>query len=273
MNVNDWLSQATARLTAENFLTARLDTQILLSHVLKISRASLLAQPETTLSANHLHQADQLLHKRLHHQPIAYILGTKEFYGRNFVITPAVLVPRPETEAMIDLALSLPDRDFRLLDLGTGSGIIGLTLALERPAWQITLTDVDSAALAVAQQNAHALGVTSATFRQQNLLANDMTSYDIVVANLPYVPADRQHRPDLQAEPAQALFSGADGLNHYRRLFTDLAKRDSIPQYLITEALPDQHQQLIELAKNVGFHWQQTTGLAQLFSSSATDSD
>jgi release factor glutamine methyltransferase len=266
MNVNNWLTKATARLQQATIASARLDAQVLLSEVMNASKAWLLAHPEAELSAEQLHQADDWLQQRTSQQPIAYLVGHKEFFGRNFIVSKEVLVPRPETEALVELALDLPAKAPKVVDIGTGSGIIGITLALERPHWQITLTDSEATALGIAQQNLHKFALADrVTLRHQDLLQADQTAYSVIIANLPYVPTALRHNRDLQAEPAEALFSGEDGLGHYRRLFSMISKRPSKPTYVITEALRKQQRQLAESAKQYGYRLECSQDLAQLF--------
>lgn len=266
MNVNDWLASNTKRLTQAGIKTARLDALIIIGEVLNASKAWLLSHPEAIIEKEQLKKADQYITRRQQYEPIAYLFRCKEFYGRTFIIDKRVLVPRPETEALIELALTLPDRRAQIADIGTGSGIIGLTLALERPNWQCTLIDNDPDCLGLARENAHKHALdTMVTFRDQDLLGGDNTHYDILIANLPYVPNSFKDQPDLRAEPPTALFSGHDGLNDYRRLFKQASERREPPRHLITESLISQHNLLAKIAGQYGYHLQQTSGLAQHF--------
>lgn len=266
MNANDWLTTATKKLQQADIKTARLDALIILGEVLNASKAWLLSHPEAPLSAKQLQKADAFIQRRSAHEPIAYLFREKEFYGRTFVVDKRVLVPRPETEALLELALILPGETLKVADVGTGSGIIGLTLALERPKWQITLIDNDPNCLGLARQNAHKYALDGKiTYRQQDLLRADSTTYDMLVANLPYVPEALSKQPDLQAEPATALFSGKDGLSHYRQIFALCGKRSNPPSLVITEALLEQHDSLARTAQQYGYQLQETKGLAQLF--------
>jgi release factor glutamine methyltransferase len=168
---------------------------------------------------------EPLVTRRASREPYAYIVGREEFWGLDFEITPAVLIPRPETELIVEIALELfPHRDaaFRVCDIGTGSGCIGVAIAHERPHATITAIDISPSALAVARRNAERHGVASRVeWRGGDLFAGAHDAWDLVVSNPPYV-ADRD-RPTIQAEvgqyePAQALFAGADGLDTIRRL-------------------------------------------------------
>ncbi len=264
-NVAEALAYATQLLSEAGIQSARLDCLLLLSEVLQKSKAQLLAHPETALTKAAWHRLLSLLRRRATWEPIAYLLGHKEFYGRDFVITKDVLVPRPETEDLIALALDLPKRSLRVLDMGTGSGIIGITLALERPEWAITISDISEAALKVATQNVKHFGLSkSVTILIADLLGPEPCQYNAIVANLPYVPKSLTSKPDLTKEPSQALFSGNDGLDQYRRLWSQL--HNSPPGYVITESLQSQHATLQSLAQIAGYALERTQGLGQLFS-------
>ncbi|HWB17096.1 MAG TPA: peptide chain release factor N(5)-glutamine methyltransferase [Vicinamibacterales bacterium] len=168
--------------------------------------------------------------RRAAHEPVAYITGTREFYGRPFRVTPAVLIPRPETEGVVEEALRLAradadgraiDAHLRVVDVGTGSGCLAITLALERPDAQVTATDVSPDALIVAADNAKRLGATRIDFRRANLLDGLPGPFDLIVSNPPYIAiADRASLPaDVRDyEPAAALFGGDDGLDVVRGL-------------------------------------------------------
>ena len=172
-----------------------------------------------------------LIARRSRREPVAYILGRREFYGRDFEVTPDVLIPRPETELLVDAVLArVPAETFaRVVDVGTGSGAIAVTLAAERPGWHVEAVDLSGAALRVAQRNAAAHGVkTRLTFLEGDLLAPTMGRFDVIAANPPYV-AERDKPglvPDVgQYEPAVALFGGPDGLALPHRLIAQAADR------------------------------------------------
>ncbi len=267
-NIRDALTFGTTLLRGRGIESARLDTLLLLEHHLNASRAWLLSHPEGELHPEISENFLRDLRKRSKQQPMAYILGHKEFYGRNFIIEKSVLVPRPESEDVVELALLLAHKDkpLQVLDLGTGSGCLGITIQLERPKWRVTLSDIDAVALGIAHKNARKFQIDNkVSYRRQDLLHSDTSPYDLVVANLPYVPSSIQSKPDLQAEPKIALFSGRDGLSHYRSLFSLLQRRKHHPLFLITESLTNQHQQIENLAKPAGYTLKRTLGLAQLF--------
>lgn len=194
----------------------------LLGHVLKRPAAWLLAHDDQVLAEDDLLAFAALAARRAGGEPVAYLLGYREFFGREFAVAPAVLIPRPETELLVDLAkeavAALPAP--RILDLGTGSGCIAITLALEIPQALVTAVDASAAALTVAGNNADTLGA------QLRLLQSDWFGalagefFDLIVANPPYIAADDPHLAagDLRHEPPSALASGADGLDAIRHI-------------------------------------------------------
>lgn len=195
---------------------------MLLAHVLGEGRSWLYAHGEELLAVDQNSTFESLVARRMSGEPIAYLTGRREFYGRDFTVTPAVLIPRPETELLVELALErLRPEAAELLDVGTGSGCIALTLAAERPRWKLTASDVSPAALEVCRINAGHLGL-----HQVRLLEGDLLSpvagqvFDAILSNPPYVAAGDPHlaRGDLRFEPATALSAGADGLDLIRRL-------------------------------------------------------
>ena len=201
---------------------AGLEAQILLGHVLGHPRAYLLAHPEAALSGVNQTQFEALLARRERGEPIAYIIGQREFYGLAFLVTPDVLIPRPETELLIDLALEqIPqDATTHVLDLGTGSGAIAITLAKLRPRAQVTAVEASPQALAIARQNASRLGATNITFIESNWFAglSESSRFELIVANPPYVAENDPHlnHGDVRFEPINALTSGQDGLDAIR---------------------------------------------------------
>ena len=196
---------------------ARRDIQVLLGHALGVSRAYLLAHAEDVLTPDALARGNALLERRLAGEPVAYILGQKEFYGLDLQVTPAVLIPRPETELLVELALALIpcDAPREILDLGTGSGAIAIALARNRPSARVVAVDSSAAALAVARANAAALQAGNVQFAQSDWFgALGVRKFDIIVSNPPYVAAQDPHlrQGDLCFEPNAALVGGADGL-------------------------------------------------------------
>lgn len=234
--------QATQRLADSP--TARRDAELLLLHVAGISRAELLTHPEHPLSEDQRLAYDRAIARRQQQEPIQYITGTQEFYGRAFRVTPAVLIPRPETEHVIEAAVEALSQDaprpdsLRILDVGTGSGILAVTLALHYPHASVTATDISAAALSVARCNAESHGVDSRIrFLESDLLeAVQGESFELIVSNLPYVANDEPLAPEVVGfEPHTALFAGPDGLTMYRRLIPAAAKALTPGSYLLLE--------------------------------------
>ena len=231
MNVAQLLDDATARIAAALGLEkreARLEARVLASHTWKVDAAWLIAHDTDVLSDAQIAAFQSLLSRRLEGRPIAYLVGMREFYGRPFQVSPDVLIPRPDTELLVELALARlpPDQPLDVLDLGTGSGCIAITLALERPLAQVTAVDRSTAALAIARRNAEFLNarvefLTSdwfAAFTPSRALAG--RRFDLIVGNPPYIAAADPHlvRGDVRFEPLTALAAGADGLDDLRHL-------------------------------------------------------
>ena len=199
----------------------RLDTELLLCRVLARDRAFLYARPETELTDAQAREFDYLFARRKGGEPMAYILGEREFWTLRLKVSPATLIPRPETELLVELALALvAEPAARVLDLGTGSGAIALALARERPAWQVTGIDSSAAALAVAEENRAALGLGNVQLRRRDWFDGDADRYDLIVANPPYIDADDPHlaRGDVRFEPRAALVAAAAGMAALRAI-------------------------------------------------------
>lgn len=265
MDAGTWLRQATQQLRQAGVETARLDCLVLLEDLLNKNRTHLLAHPDITLSSEQLNVLNEQISRRQRHDPLAYIRGKTEFYGREFIINEHVLEPRPESETMIDLlkTVPLPPEPY-IADIGTGSGALGITARLELPAAHIVLVDIDHQALAVAQKNVNMFSI-KATLLQDDLLANTSIRYDIILANLPYVPDGFHINPAARAEPRVAIFGGEDGLDVYRRFFEQLAQLSHKPSYIFCESLPPQHDKLTYVAQCSGFQLTRTEDFIQQF--------
>lgn len=194
-----------------------LDAEVLLCFILGRQRSYLRAWPEKLLLPEQEDRFMSLLEKRYAGHPIAYLTGTREFWSRDFITTPDVLIPRPETELLIELCLDLiPDNTPQtLIDLGTGSGAIAITLAAERPAIEVTATDYSAKALTIARQNARQLGINNIQFFQSHWFDNvSGPGFDFIVSNPPYIAPNDPHlrEGDLQFEPTMALIAEQQGL-------------------------------------------------------------
>lgn len=264
MTIDQWLTKAVQRLVAHNSGTSRLDALVMLEDSLQTDRANLLAHTDKPLDAKQLKQLDGWLKRRLQHEPLAYIRGRTEFYGREFVINQHVLEPRPESETMIEQLKQLKLDRPSILDVGTGSGAIGITAALELPDSTVSLLDIDQAALEVAKTNLakHNLKLT---VLKNDLLAGLTENYDVLLCNLPYVPDNFQVNEAAMREPRIAIFGGPDGLDLYRRLFAQAAAIQPAPTYILTESLPTQHDALAVVAAQSGYHQKVEDDFIQVF--------
>jgi len=277
VKIGTWLKTAAATLSSAGIPSSRLDSLILTEFSLGIDRAKLLSEPAQEISSEDEAKLNNLLNRRAAHEPIAYIRGYTEFYGRNFVITPAVLEPRPETETMIELLLKLVgsddsglqrDKDLLILDVGTGSGALGITAQLELPEAQVDLIEIDEQAIQVAKTNVDKF-TSGINIVKSDLLEGCPSDYVILLCNLPYVPDDYQINHAAGHEPRLAIFGGPDGLDLYRKLFRQIASRTNQPLYILTESLPTQHEALTSIATEYGYKLQETDSFVQVFKLSA----
>ncbi len=237
----------------------RSEALLLLAHASGRSRERLIAGSDDRLDAVAVDRFRSLAGRRAAGEPIAYLVGHREFFGRRFTIDASVLIPRPETELLVELALRWIDaraRPPRVLDLGTGSGIVAVTLSLERPSVEIVATDVDEAALRCARGNAAGPGAPVAFLAGDWFAALDLAArFDLVVSNPPYVAADDPHlrRGDLRFEPAHALTDGGDGLQAIRRIVVDAPSRLADDGALMIEHGHDQGPAVARAMREAGF--------------------
>lgn len=205
--------------------TARIEVQCLLQAVLNVNRAYLLTHPERLLTDCEQSRYTVLFERRLTGVPIAYLLGAREFYGLDFKVTPATLIPRADTELLVELALQhIPPRG-AVLDMGTGSGAIVLSIAHERRDAQLVAVDASEAALAVARENVQRLNIANVRLLYSDWFAQLAGErFDLIVSNPPYIEADDVHlsQGDVRFEPLSALASGRDGLDDIRRILADV---------------------------------------------------
>ncbi|HXF16230.1 MAG TPA: peptide chain release factor N(5)-glutamine methyltransferase [Burkholderiales bacterium] len=213
------LEEASHQLACAELVEARREAQVLLGHALGKSRAWLSAHSEDQVDPSVVARFRQLVQRRLSGEPVAYIVGRKEFYGLEFRVTPDVLIPRADTETLVDAALArMSAAGCDVLDLGTGSGCIAIAIAHERPAARVMAVDVSSAALSIARENALANAVDVQFLQASWFEALDGRRFDIIVSNPPYVATEDPHlqQGDLRFEPAIALAGGNDGLADIR---------------------------------------------------------
>jgi len=235
-----------------------LDAQVLLAHALGRNRTWLIAHADDALAAPDLDAFAALVARRRDGEPVAYLTGAREFHGLVLAVSPTVLIPRPETETLVDLALArLPvDAEARVLDLGTGSGAIALAIAHARPRSRVTACDVSVAALRQAQGNALRLSIANVEFIQSDWFsAVGPAPFDLIVANPPYVAGDDPHLAlgDLRFEPRSALASGEDGLDDIRVIVAEAPQHLSPNGWLLIEHGWNQGAAIRQLFSAEGF--------------------
>ena len=258
--VKDWLKLASKQLSDAHIQSAQLDAEIILSHTLNKPRTYLHAHGDDTLSPRMVEIANARIDLRSDMVPVAYIIGHKEFYGRNFRVNTSTLVPRPESEDIINLLKKLipptiyhlPSTTMRLVDVGTGCGCLGITAKLEFPKLEVTLSDISPHALKVAKQNADLLNA-DVNIIQSDLLASYPFTPDVILANLPYVDPEWERSPETNHEPPVALFAADEGLAIINKLISQAASSQKLGGTLIIEADPVQHAQITSHAKNTKY--------------------
>lgn len=266
MTIELWLSENIKKLKQAEIESARLDCLLILGDVLRKNREWLLAHDDTEISSSHLLMLNTKVAQRLTHKPLAYVRNTQEFYGRDFYVDEYVLIPRPESESIINLLLAI-DRQpsTTIVDIGTGPGILAITAKLELPNVRVIASDTSDEALNVARNNATSLKADIEFLKSDLLSSISNLQSSIFITNLPYVPTDLITSPEITHEPAQALFSGTDGLDIYREFWQQITKLQSKPRFVITESLESQHPLVKEYAQNAGYRINSTEVLAQKF--------
>jgi release factor glutamine methyltransferase len=233
----------------------RLDAELLLGKVLGLSRAALIARGNEVLAADAELQLAGLLSRRAHGVPLAYLTGNREFWSLPLTVTPDVLVPRPETECLVQQALELGLGDeCSVVDLGTGSGAIALSLATERPRWRITGVDLSAPAIAVAARNARALNLPQVAWRLGSWLdAVPGERFDLIVANPPYIAGSDPALLTLKSEPAMALTCGPTGLESLALIIAQAPNHLNAEGWLVLEHGSTQASAVAELMQRHGF--------------------
>ena len=236
---------------------ARREAQVLLGHVLGASRAWLSGHGEDKAEQSAAAEFRDLVERRRFGEPIAYLVGEREFYGLGFRVTPDVLIPRADTETLIDVALEklVPGVVHDVLDLGTGSGCVAIVIAHERPAARVTAVDISAAALAVARQNAATTGAAVEFVEGKWFEPLAQNRFDVIVSNPPYVAAGDAHmqKGDLRFEPPMALISGHDGLNDIRAIVAGATAHLRAGGWLLFEHGHDQADVCRDLLLDAGF--------------------
>jgi len=276
--------------SAASYLGTRLDAELLLAHVLDVPRAAVVARDDRVLTPEEQGGFEQLLARRVAGEPLAYLTGTREFWSLELEVSRHVLVPRPETELLVEWGLEIPAPfekggraegsggvafapffkggrreaagGFHVLDIGTGSGAIALALGKEQPSWKITATDISPAALKVAHGNAQRLGITTIEFLRSDLFkeldsrfrGKDVAAkFDLIVSNPPYVAEGDPHLAELKFEPAIALTSGTDGLDALRVIVAGAPEHLRAGGWLLVEHGAQQGEAVRALFRAAGF--------------------
>lgn len=256
MNVRELLSRGRQRLQDQP--AGRLETDILVCRALGVSRAWLYANAEAELQREQVEAGQGLIERRREGEPIAYLTGEREFWSLPLKVTPDVLIPRPETELLVETVLNAAPRSaaWRIADLGTGSGAIALAVAVERPGCEIHATETSEAALRVARENGNAIAPGRVHFHLGSWLSPLQGKFEILVSNPPYVAADDAHlqQGDCRFEPPQALTPGHDALAAIRHI-ADESRHYLAPGGLLTfEHGHDQGEAVRGLLKDFGYH-------------------
>lgn len=261
LSIADFLAISTKTLSEAGIASARLDSELILAHILRRSREWLLAHDATALTQPQQQQARQLLLQRTQRQPIAYLTGRRDFYGHSFLVNEQVLVPRPESEVILAILDELAqDNHLRtVLDVGTGSGCLAISIKLTHPDLTVSACDISESALPVARLNAARLLPSSqqVKFYQSDLLSGLPVSsrFDLIVANLPYLsPGQDGLSPELAYEPAIALYADDDGLSLIKQLITTAPDRLTPGGYLLLEMNTGQIETVASYA--TGYHYQ-----------------
>lgn len=253
-----YLAEASGRLLAASGLSRReirLELRLLAAAALAVEPVWLIAHDTDVLSPDQLGALEDLVARRLVGEPVAYILGRREFYGRPFRVGPATLIPRPETEHLVEAALARGAAGARVLDIGTGSGCIAITLKLERPDWQVCAVDISAPALAVARDNGTQLGAEVEWLESDLFDALTGRRFDLIVGNPPYVAAADPHlsQGDARFEPPGALASGADGLDAIRAIVKRAPDHLEPGGWLLLEHGYDQGEAVPALLRGAGY--------------------
>lgn len=269
MNIQKWLSLAYVKLKESGVVSFQLDSLILLEHVTRLNKAYILAHQDEELSTKQILELNKLLTRRCKREPIAYITGKKEFYGREFYVNKNTLIPRPESESFIDLLKKHKVTHHNIIDVGCGSGVLGITTKLELPSNNIILSDVSKKALNIAKINLKRHDLNLPLLQADllnlpeslNITDNNPT---VVLANLPYVPKSLKTEPELNYEPKLALFAQNKGMKCYQLLWEQLLSASQI-SIVLTESMLSQHQEMNKLARNSEYELIDTIGLVQFF--------
>jgi release factor glutamine methyltransferase len=256
-----WMTQ---RFTEEKLDSPRLDAELVCAHVLGCDRVGIYLAMDRPLTTGERDTLRALVRRRLAREPVAYLIGRREFFGLSFRVTPDVLIPRPDTETLVEAALGLgpADVDWSVLDLGTGSGAIAVALAHARPAWRVTATDVSAKALELARENATRNGTPLELLEGGLFSPVAGRRFDLVASNPPYIPRGQVVQPELGHEPSGALFADDDGLALLFSILDQAAAHLGDGGHLLLEFGQGQDGRLLERARLAG--WSDIRLLADL---------
>ena len=252
MKIKDNLNISGELLMKSGSPDSRLEAEILLRHVMKIDRATMFSNLENILDSKQENDIAELVQRRLANEPLSYITGTREFYSLDFQITSDVLIPRQETETLVDEVIKIAkENPLKIVDVGTGSGAIAIALAVNLPLAKIIATDISVDALHVAESNTKMNDVFSRiNLKQGNLLDVLDEKVDVIVSNPPYIPSDQiEHlQPEVKKEPHIALDGGSDGLEYIRQLIGNCSEKLNDNGHIFIEIDPSQSEEVLEIA-------------------------
>jgi release factor glutamine methyltransferase len=276
MKIIDWLTSSMHKLTEAGVDSPRRDCLVLVEDLLKKDRSWVIAHPEYKLNKRQIGSLNKLVAKRAKREPLAFIRGKAWFYKRFFAVNPNVMIPRPESETFIELLKKLKPES--IIDVGTGSGCLAITAKLELSKAEVIATDISLRALPVAKRNAKnhkadikfvhgsLLEPVYKLTSKSNLPAGGPSPKPrVLMANLPYVPDGLVTSPEINHEPESALFSGRDGLDHYKRFWVQVKNYPLSARYILTESLASQHEDMVKLAQKAGWKVSKTKDLIQVF--------
>ncbi len=255
------LNWATDYFTSKEISSARLDAQLLLGHILKMSKVELYTAFDKPLTKDELAAFKKLILRRANREPVAYILGTKGFWRYDFNVSPATLIPRPDTEILVEKSLEILSskkwESPRVLDIGTGSGCLAISIALDYPTAQVEAVDISPEALQVAEQNAISLEAKVNFYQSDLMTALKGKTYHLIVSNPPYISEDELKvvQPEIRGfEPHLALTSPRQGMQHYERILENVGNYLTDDGVLLLEIGDYREKLLTELAKKYFFH-------------------
>lgn len=252
--IDSWLTESSEILNDNGIASSRLDAEIILSDTIKKDRTYLVAHKDSIIQDDVLISINKKIRRRIKHEPIAYIIGQKDFFKYTFIVNKNTLIPRPESEGFFDAIkyISNIDELKNIVDVGTGTGCLGISISLDHPSCDVTLIDISDSALKVAEKNTTALGA-KINILHSDLLESYTKNIDLIVANLPYVDAGWNRSPETEFEPKSALISEDGGLQLIKTLIKQAKYKLNIGGYLILESDPCQFNEIIRYSNQFGY--------------------